>query len=51
MNEEKQPIEILRSFDPSDLADFSIYMQETEKTANLIKKQQKEIKKSKRRNK
>lgn len=46
MNEEE-----LRNFKLDDLSDFKIFWEATERTANLIKKQQKEIKKSKRENK
>ncbi len=41
--EEKQAIEILRSFEPNDLFEFDIYLQALEKLTNLIDKQQKEI--------
>lgn len=42
--EEKQAIEILRSFEPNDLVEYAIYLQALEKLTNLIDKQQKEIK-------
>lgn len=45
MNEEE-----LRNFKLDDLSDFKIFWDATERTANLIKKQQKKIKKSKKEN-
>lgn len=41
--EEKQAIEILRSFEPNDLVECAIYLQAWEKLTNLIDKQQQEI--------
>lgn len=48
--EEKQAIEILRSFEPNDLVEYAIYLQALEKLTNLIDKQQKEIKELKKEN-
>ncbi len=48
--EEKQAIEILRSFEPDDLVECAIYLQALEKLTNLIDKQQKEIKELKKEN-
>lgn len=48
--EEKQAIEILRSFEPNELVEYAIYLQALEKLTNLIDKQQKEIKELKREN-
>lgn len=42
--EEKQAIEILRSFEPNDLVECAIYLQALEKLTNLIDKLQKENK-------
>lgn len=48
--EEKQAIEILRSFEPNELVEYAIYLQALEKLTNLIDKQQKEIKELKKEN-
>ena len=42
-DEEKEALEILKSFEPDDLVECSIYLQAIEKIKNLIEKQSKEI--------
>ena len=47
-DEEKEALEILKSFEPDDLVECSIYLQALEKITNLIEKQSKEIEELKR---
>ena len=42
-DEEKEALEILKSFEPDDLVECAIYLQALEKITNLIERQQKEI--------
>lgn len=42
-DEEKEALEILKSFEPDDLVECAIYLQALERMTNLIEKQQKEI--------
>lgn len=42
-DEEKEALEILKSFEPDDLVECAIYLQALERITNLIEKQQKEI--------
>ena len=47
IDEEKEAIEILKSFEPDDLFECAIYLQALEKITNLIEKHSKEIEENK----